>query len=132
MTMSISRAPAATEASISASLVGIGVWPAGNPVDTAATGMSVPASAALAAPGRVIARERREVHAAYGLEQPRRLPCVLDRASTRQGIDTSLDGAQIDANRLDPAAIVGNAPVADRMMTSRAVARRLRVSAVAV
>ena len=43
--MSISRAPAATDASISASLVDVGVWPAGKPVETAATGISVPAKA---------------------------------------------------------------------------------------
>ena len=45
MTMSISCAPAATEASISAIRSGSGESPAGNPVDTAATGMPLPSSA---------------------------------------------------------------------------------------
>jgi hypothetical protein len=48
MTMSISAAPAATEASICSIFRGSGICPAGNPVDTAATGMPVPASSATA------------------------------------------------------------------------------------
>ena len=48
MTTSISSAPAATEARISARRVSSGVNPAGNPVETAATGTPLPASAATA------------------------------------------------------------------------------------
>ncbi len=49
ITMSISAAPAATEASISRTRSSNGERPAGNPVDTAATGIPVPSSAATAA-----------------------------------------------------------------------------------
>ena len=48
MTMSISFAPAATEARISRTRSSIGDRPAGKPVDTAATGMPVPSSATTA------------------------------------------------------------------------------------
>ena len=51
--MSISLAPAATEARISASLLAIGVWPAGKPVDTAATGIPEPSRASTAVSTRL-------------------------------------------------------------------------------
>ncbi len=46
--MSISRAPAATDVSISRTRSSKGLRPAGNPVDTAATGMPEPRSASTA------------------------------------------------------------------------------------
>jgi hypothetical protein len=66
----------------------------------------------LDAAGRVVARERRQIHAAHRLEQPRRLPCVLDGAAARKRLDAALDRAQIDANRIDPAAIEAYARIA--------------------
>ena len=47
--MSISAAPAATDASISRRLSSSGDSPAGNPVETAATGIALPSSASQAA-----------------------------------------------------------------------------------
>jgi hypothetical protein len=46
--MSISAAPAATDSSISRTRVSNGLNPAGKPVDTAATGIPLPANAATA------------------------------------------------------------------------------------
>ncbi len=48
MTMSISSAPAATDARISSRRCSSGESPAGKPVDTAATGMPEPSSASTA------------------------------------------------------------------------------------
>ena len=48
MTMSISEAPAATAVRISSSRSGKGVWPAGKPAATAATGIPDPARASTA------------------------------------------------------------------------------------
>ncbi len=48
MTMSISSAPAATAASVSASRTSSGTWPAGKPVATEATFTSAPLSASAA------------------------------------------------------------------------------------
>ncbi|WP_158626135.1 hypothetical protein [Arsenicitalea aurantiaca] len=53
MTTSISLAPSATEASISASLLGIGASPCGKAVETAATGIPVPSSARTAVPTKL-------------------------------------------------------------------------------
>ncbi len=65
--------------------------------------------------GRVVAAERRQVHALDRLDQPGRLVCLLHRPPRHQAGRAAIGGVTVDAQAAEPVKIKGAAVVAPRI-----------------
>ena len=82
---------------------------------------------------RVVARQRGEVHAGDGAQQPGRLPFLLDRAPGAERRGAALDGAAVDPDLLDPVELErharGSGVPPERRAVRATTARRCRAEA---